>query len=378
MKNKLLVCAFALAALLTACRQHTDLTGIDSQIAQNTMLGYYAYIGIDSTNVATTLYEWNLANAGKGRVGYYRVASTGNGLDGDVTDSLVWDPATMAPDGLSMSVPVSLRKGGNKTLIWGDGVVHVDGYTTTSELISKATVLRSVSESFANFDFVHNDTTYYITSVMDTTYYLAWKTEVVYFSQDSIDIYKDYLILMADTLAWFNATYPDRAVPDTVRFAKNPQTSGQYKDLYKGLIPRAYEAQDIKEIKTNHGPLHIINSEMIFNRSAALANTGSYYFHEQIWSEECYTKPADTTAIHTDYESYVSDAKWTFSDFTNIKKFNVLFKGHWVMTLDEEIAGVAQPQDKMDKTDYFFEVPLAGFNKADGEVLSNDLKYKTK
>ena len=374
MKNKLLVCAFALAALLTGCRQHTDLSGIDSQIAQNTMLGYYACLSIDSTNVATTLYEWNLANNEQGRVGYYRVASTGNGLDGDVTDSLSWDPATMAPDGLSMSIPVSLRKGGNKTLIWSDGVVHVDDYTTTSELISKATVLRTIGASFANLDFVYNDTTYYITSVMDTTHYLAWKTEVLSWPQDSIDAYKQYLIDMADTIQWFNTTFPDKAVPDTVRFSTKKQSDG----TYKGVIPRSYEAEDIKEIKTNHGPLHILNAEMIYNRSAALANEGSYYFHEQTWTEEYYTKPTDTTAIYTNYESLVDDAKWTFSAITNVKKFNVTFKGHWHMTIDTEIGGVAEPQTVTDETNYFFEVQLAGYNKDEGEVVSNDLKYKLK
>lgn len=378
MKNKLLVCAFALAALLTGCRQHTDLSGIDSQIAQNTMLGYYACLSIDSTNVATTLYEWNLANNEQGRVGYYRVASTGNGLDGDVTDSLSWDPATMAPDGLSMSIPVSLRKGGNKTLIWSDGVVHVDGYTTTSELLSKATVLRNINKQFANLDFVYNDTTYYITTRMDTTDYLAWKTDIVYFTLDSIEAYKQFLIDMADTLHWFNATYPDRAVPDTVRFAKNPQTSGQYKGLYKGLVPLAYDAQDIKEIKTNHGPLHILNAEMIYNRSAALANEGSYYFHEQTWTQQCYTKPTDTTAIYTNYESLVDDAKWTLSSITNVKKFNVTFKGHWHMTMDTEKGGAAEPQTVMDETNYFFEVMLSGFVKEEGEIIANDVKYKLK
>ena len=374
MKNKLLVCVIAMAALLTGCKQHTDLTEIDSSIAQRTMLGFYAYLGIDSTNVASTLYEWNLANAEDGRVGYYRVASTGNGLDGDVTDSLTWDPAKMAPDGLSMSIPVSLRKGGNKELIWSDGVVHVDGYTTTDELISKATVLRTVGANFANLDFVYNDTTFYITSRMDTTYYLAWKTEVLSWPQDSIDAYKQYLIDMKDTLAWFNATYPDKAVPDTVRFSTKKQGDG----TYKGVIPRSYETADIKKIDTNHGPLHIINSEMIYNRSNDLVNDGSYYFHEQTWTEECYTKPTSKDAVHTDYESTVSDAKWTFSALTNVKKFNVTYKGHWLMTMDSEVAGEAQPQQKMDETDYFFEVSLAGFNKDEGVVTSNDLKYKTK
>jgi len=378
MKNKILLCVFAAVALLTGCRQQTDLTEINSNIAQRTMLGFYAYLGIDSTNVSTTLHEWNLANEDKGRVGYYRVASSGNGLDGDVTDSLTWDAAKMAPDGLSMSIPVSLRAGGNKTLIWSDGVVHVDGYTTTGELISKATILRTVAENFANLDFVYNDTTFYITSRLDTTYYLGWKTDVVYFSLDSIEAYKQYLIEMADTLKWFNTTFPSRAVPDTVRFAKNPQTSGQYKGLYKGLIPIANEEMAVQEIETNHGPLHIINSEMIFNRSAALVSDGSYYFHEQTWTEECYTKPTDKAAVHTNYEALLNDAKWTISALTNVKKFNVLFKGHWLMTSDVEVGGEAEPQTKMDVNNYFFELQLSSFNKTDGEVVLNELKYKTK
>lgn len=377
MKNKLLVCLFAAAALLTGCREHTDLTQIDSAIAQRTMLGYYAYLSIDSTQVATTLYEWNLADAGNGKNGYYRVASSGNGLDGDVTDSLVWGSAKMAADGLSMTIPVTLRQGGNKDLVWSDGVVHVDGYTTTGELISKASVLRSVNENFANFDFVHNDTSYYITTRLDTVYYLAWKTAVVNYTLEQIDSAKQALIAYADTLHWFNETYPDRAVPDTVRFSTKPQADG----TYKGQVSVPYEDSEINEIKTNHGPLHIINSEMIFNRTPALVayvNTGSYYIHEQTWTEECYTKPTDSLAIHEDYVASVTDANWTFSALTNIKKFNVTFKGHWVMTLDSEVAGVAKPQQKKDETDYFFEIPLAGFNRLDGEVVANDLKYKAK
>lgn len=380
MKNKLLVCAFAVAALLSSCQKKADLFEIDSRIAQKTLQGFYAYVGVDSVNMATTLHEWNLVDNENGRVGYYRVASTGNGLDGDVTDSLTWEPATMAEDGLSMKVPVTLKAGGAKQLVWSDGVISVDGYSTTGELLSKASILRSVGENLANLDFVYSDTSYYITSRNDTMPYLAWKTEVVYWPQDSIDAYKLYLIEMADTLAWFNANLPNGevAVPDTVRFGKNPQSSGQYKGLYKGLIPRAYETEVIRVIKTNHGPLHIINSEMIFNRSAALVNEGSFYFHEQTWSEECYTKPADTTAVHTDYLAQLSDAKWTLSALTNIKKFNILLKGHWQMNETGEKGGVAQTPKSEDKNGYFIELPLSAFNKTDGEVVLDEHKYKTK
>ena len=381
MKNKILLFAglvVAVGLLFSSCKKdNTDLYAIDSEIAQNTLLGYYIFIDVDSAAMSTTLHEWYLAvDSLQNRVGYYRVASTGNGKDDDTTTKLTWKEPTMSEDKLSMSIPVTVGKK-EKVLVWHDGVVTVDGYTTEKDLISVADVLRAVNENLLKFDFVYDDTTSYITSRKDTTYFLGWKTEVVYWPQDSIDAYKQFLIANADTLKWFNETYPTKAVPDTVRFAANPQTSGKYKDLYKGLIPRSFNTFEEKTIKTNHGPLHILNSEIVFNRKGS-ENTGLYTFYEKTWTEECYTKPKDKKAEQTDYTYTITDAKWTPIAFTNVKKFTVLFKGKMHMTMESYIGGKKQPVTTMDEKDYFFELPLSGFNKEDGEVTSNEHKYKNK
>lgn len=373
MKNKFLLCACMVAltaAMFTSCKKHTDLTESMETIARKNLPGIYAYVGVDRENVSTTLYEWALDDNQGDKKGYYRIASTGNGLDSDTTINLTWAEASMNSEGNAMIIPVELPKT-HKDLVWNDGVVEVDGYVTYKSLISVADVLRTVHGTFANLDLVHNDTVDYITSRMDTLIYLAWKTQVVSYTQEQIDSAKNAMIEYADTLAWFNATYPSRAVPDTVRFSTKPQADG----TYKGQVSVPYEDMDIKEIKTNHGHLHIVNSRIIVNR-VGLVNTGSYYFHEQTWTEECYTKPTTKQAVYTDYVSDLSGAKWTPSAFTNAKKFNILFKGKRDMTLISKVAGEDQKPEEMHETDYFFELPFYNYNKEDGEIMLDGRKYK--
>lgn len=360
---------------LAACQKtsNEDLMALNGQIANNTLQGIYTYIAVDSAAMSTTLYEWELTKSDAGaKSGAYRVAATGNGLDQNTEDALTWDEATMSADGLSMNIPV-IVKGESKNLLWHDGVVTVDGYTTGKDLISKVSVLRSVHDNFANLDFVYNDTASYITTHKDTTYYLAWKTEVVSWPQDSIDNYKAYLITMADTLKWFNETYPNQAVPDTVRFSTKKQADG----TYKGQISRAYETMDVKDIETNHGPLTIINSEMVYNR-VGTANTGSFTLHNQTWTEKCYTKPTDTAAVQIDELLNITNAKWTPVEYTNIKKFVILIKGkaHRVLTVTKGGEVVSTKDENLD--DFYYTVPLSAFNKTDGEVTFQEHKYKTK
>lgn len=367
------------AMVFTSCKKQEDLYAIDAQIAENSILKdgtsprLYIYIDVDSAAMNTTLYEWSFVNDSLGRGGYYRVASTGNGLDGDVTTPITWSKATMSEDGLSMSIPVKV---GDKELVlkWQDGVLITPDYTTERNIISVADVLRAVNTNFANLDLVYNDTSYYITSRFDTTYYLAWKTEVVYYTQEQIDSAKAALIALADTLHWFNETYPSLAVPDTVRFSTKQQGDG----TYKGQVSVPYETSKVEEIKTNHGPLYILNSEMLFGREADFSNDGLYYFHEQTWTEEFYDDPTSEFAIHTDLEALLDDAKWTPVSFVNIKKFNILLKGEWTMALRSSIGGVEQEPVLENKEGYFLELPLSGFNRLDGEVVLDEHKYKTK
>ena len=377
MKNKFTLCACALAmvaALLTSCKDKTDILATEAEIAQKTFPGIYAFVGVDSVNVSTNMYEWALLNEGGKKTGYYRYAATGNMADADVTTNLTWSDATMAENMLSMTIPVDLEDKTHKDLIWNDGVVHVDGYTTAKNLISMVDVLRRLHDEFANYDFVYNDTTNYITITLDTIVYLAWTTKVVNYTQDQIDSAKQAMILYHDTIAWFNATYPERAVPDTVRFSTKQQGDG----TYKGQVSVPFEETKVNKIEHNHGPLHIINSEILFARDAQGATSGSYVFHEQTWTEECYDDPTSEKAIYEDYTSTISNAKWTFSAFTNAKKFNTVFKGNWDMTLNYTEGGVPQTPTEMHETDYFFELQFSNFNKTDGTIMLDGHKYKAK
>lgn len=371
------VAAVSLIAVigLVACRNDkTDLYAIDANLAQKTLLGIYPYVGVDSVNMNTTIHEWKLENsAEKGRTGYYKVAATGNGVDTDTESPVTWAEAALAADGLSMLIPVTVN-GEQKELKWHDGVVEVDGYVTSKSVISVTSTLRAIHADFANLDFVYDDTVSYKTSRLDTTYYLAWKTEVVSFTQDSIDWYKQFMIDNHDTLMWFNATYPDKAVPDTVRFSTKQQGNG----TYKGQISRAYEAMNIQTIVTNHGPLDIVNSEMVFNR-VGNSNTGSYRMHTVSYTEEWYTNPASDKAVMIEEVYELANAKWTPSAFTNVKKFDILMRGDaTVSVLSKKYDGTVIKQEDYTEAGAFHTVSLSAFNSADGEVTSDELKYKTK
>lgn len=379
MKNKLTLCLCALAlvsSVFTSCKKDTDILDIESQIAQKNFPGVYYYLGIDSVNVSTTLKEWGILKNGETKNGYYRIATTGNMSDLDTVNNLTWLDASFAPDGLSMIIPVDLKNPkAHKELVWRDGVIGVDGYVTTKSLISQADNLRALHNDFANYDFVFNDTSYYITTAYDTVVYLAWKTQVVSYTQEQIDSAKQAMIFYHDTIAWFNATYPERAVPDTVRFSSKKQSD----NTYKGQVSVPFEETKINEIKTNHGPLKIINSEIIFARDASSgATSGSYVYHEQIWTEEFYDDPTSTKARHEDISRNMSNARWTFSSFTNAKKFNTLFKGNWDVICNITIGGVPQTPEEMHKVDYFYELAFSNFNKVDGDIMLDGHKYKTK
>ncbi|MBR6065103.1 MAG: hypothetical protein IKP57_01605 [Paludibacteraceae bacterium] len=379
MKNKLTLCLCALAlvsSVFTSCKKDTDILDIESQIAQKNFPGVYYYLGIDSVNVSTTLKEWGILKNGETKNGYYRIATTGNMSDMDTVNNLTWLDASFAPDGLSMIIPVDLKNPkAHKELVWRDGVIGVDGYVTTKSLISQADNLRALHNDFVNYDFVFNDTSYYITTAYDTVVYLAWKTQVVSYTQEQIDSAKQAMILYHDTIAWFNATYPERAVPDTVRFSSKKQSD----NTYKGQVSVPFEETKINEIKTNHGPLKIINSEIIFARDASSgATSGSYVYHEQIWTEEFYDDPTSTKARYEDVSRNMSNARWTFSSFTNAKKFNTLFKGNWDVICNITIGGVPQTPEEMHKVDYFYELAFSNFNKVDGDIMLDGHKYKTK
>ncbi len=376
MKNKLLVFAFACAVLgLIGCRKEkTDIFEVSTQIAQNTLQGIYVYIDVDSTKMSTTLQEWKLTeNATDGKTGYYRIVSTGCGENSNVQTPLSWEPATMTENHQTMVIPVKIGEE-NLKMNWTGGVLDFGEYVTYKSLISIADLLLNFSEKFANVTFVINDTTNYLTIKKDTIPYLAWRTEVVNFTQDSIDAYKQFLLTMADTLAWFNENYPTQAVPDTVRFSTKQQSNG----TYKGQISRPYETIRIKLDTTNHGPLEIFNGELICNQSADLDNTGSFSFHKRTWTEEFYDKPASDKAQSYDSLYVVPNAKWTMTSFTNAKKFDVMLNGDAQVKVVATKAGKTTSSEDVTKPAAFTTLQLSAFSAEDGVVTLNDKKFTLK
>lgn len=379
MKNKLLVFAFVCAMLgLMGCRnEKTDIFEVSTQIAQNTLQGTYVYIDVDSTKMSTTLQEWKLTeNATDGKTGYYRIASTGCGEDSDLQTPLSWEPATMTENHQTMIIPVKIGDEDMK-LNWTGGVLDFGEYATFKSLISIADLLLNFREKFANVTFVFNDTTPYLTVDRDTIPYLAWKTEVVNFTQDSIDWYKQFLLDMADTLAWFNATYPMQAVPDTVRFSTNQQANG----TYKGQISRPYETTRIEADTTNHGPLEIINGELICERQSAqvgVENNGSFSFRQRTWTKEFYDSPASPKAQSYDSLFEISNAKWTMTSFTNAKKFDVLFKGNTIIKVAATEAGNDTRDGKPQEANNFTLLQFSAYNADEGVVMLFDKKFTLK
>lgn len=383
MKNKLLVFALVCTTLgLVGCRkERTDIFEVNTQIAQKSLQGFYDYVDVDSVKMSTTLYEWYLTeSAADGKSGYYRVAATGNGLDADSRISLTWEPAVMAKDQLSMTIPAKVG-GKDMELLWKSGVLVIDDYTTYKSLNSVGDLMRSLHSDFANVTFIINDTTDYLTFHRDTIPYLGWEPKVVYWDQDTISAYKDYLLTVKDTIQWFNETIikdKSKYVPDTVNFKKTPEASGKNKGLYKGLVPLSFKSKLITVDTINHGPLEIINGEIVCNRSATMENTGSFYFHKQTWTEDFYDNPASPKAQTLDSLYTVSNAKWTMSGFTNAKKFDVLVKGDKQLKVYATEAGKVVRNETKNASNDFTVLPISAYTAEDGELMLFDYKYTLK
>lgn len=368
--------AFAMVAVLglVGCQQKEDLFGLEAQIAEKSLQGFYAYVDVDLENMTTTLYEWKFEDGAAGKVGYYRVVATGNGVDQNgAEDSLTWEAPIYSEDKLSMTIPVTL-KGEKKELIWSDGVITVDGYTTTKYVISMANVLRAVNDNFANVTYVINDTTWVIEELVDSVYFLSWKTQVTNLTQDSIDAYKQYLLTMKDTIAWFNKNYPTSKVPDTIRVAPKQQADG----TYKVVVPVATEDMAIELDTIVYGPSQIVDAELVMNRTEK-ENTGSYSFRMQTFTDDFYHNPEEKTAQSYDSLYVLKDVIWTPVSFSNNKKFVVMATGNQNIEVKAQQAGTSTKDEKDEKEDVVKSLSISNFSTAgEGTLDLEGYSYELK
>jgi hypothetical protein len=375
------VLAVAVIGLVACQNDNTDLFAIDSNLANKQMKKhpFYCYVRVDSVLMNTTMYEWNLTENEAGeQVGYYRVATTGNGLDSDATDSLTWN-AVMSEDGLSMLVSAELKEAGRKELVWRNGVVEADGYATSWFDISEAKVLRTLHDIFYNIKFVVNDTTPSLFYDKKVFKYLHWTQVQAYLSLDSINAYDAWLMDYKDTIAWFNNSVYCKGNPvvDYVKHGKNPQASGQYKGLYLCVLPLSKEEKLILTDTIVLGPARIVNSEMNYN----LVNgeyKGDYVCRIQEWSQDYYMDPAEPTATWLDSTYSIVDAIWTPSEYINTTTFTVLMKGHETTHVQASKAGKETKNVSTDKAVAFHPIALKEYDRADSipTIKVGDIIYK--
>ena len=372
--------AAGLLSGLSSCRdEKKDAVDISNGIALKTMVGTYVYSSANKEDMTLSIYEWRLDdNTTDGKVGYYRVVRTGNGVEEDTTDSLIWS-ATPAEDNLSMQVS-AVFENQKQDLTWKNGVLYLDDYTTAKTAGSQATYLRTLNDQFANVTYAYNDTTYVMK--LDTVYYLAWKTNVVFaLPEDTTakiqELYDTYIKGKEDTLQWFLNEFPNAGIPSQITVADQPSSRGINKGNYGITYPESY--QTFKMDLVNVGYKRIVNSEMVFNR-ADKKNTGSFSYQERNWSDDCYFNPEVETAVYTDSLFEVTDAVWSPVAITNARKFDVALYGTRHVERSITVAGEVQTPEQAlpEDQEVLFQMPFASWNTSDGSIEYNETKYKLK
>ncbi len=361
---------------LSSCRdEKKDAVDISNGIALKTMVGTYVYSSANKEDMTLSIYEWRLDdNTTDGKVGYYRVVRTGNGVEEDTTDSLIWS-ATPAEDNLSMQVS-AVFENQKQDLTWKNGVLYLDDYTTAKTAGSQATYLRTLNDQFANVTYAYNDTTYVMK--LDTVYYLAWKTNVTFVKpQDTAAIvaklYQDNIEGKEDTLAWFLATYPNAGIPAGITVADKASSKGTYGITYL----ESYETFRMDLVSVGYGS--IINTEMTFNR-VDKKNTASYTYRMRSWTNDYYFNPDEVTAIHTDSLFSITNAVWSPVAVTNARKFEVALYGTRHVEKSITVAGEVQTPEQAlpEDQEVLFQMPFASWNTSDGSIEYNETKYKLK
>lgn len=348
------------AIALVGCKQDgMDINESNRQLAQKGLVGTYVYVDVDSVQMSTTLHEWNLTEKADARTGYYRLVATGNGLDRDSSVTLTWEPAVMGENYLYVTVPVMMETDVQKDLIWANGVVNVDGYETEKFLISEATVLRKLHDSFKDLTFEVNDTTPAIFLDRAIIKYLVWNTEQrKNVTVDSVNAYNEYLKQYKDTIAWYNEKFKE-SIPDTVKGKPNAQ------GIYKvAIFPVCSEKKETVTDTIKYGPAKIVTGKMVYNVENGVYK-GSYQLHIEEWSLDYYMDPLEPTATWSDSTYAITDAIWTPSHYINSATFSVLFKGHETVKMRYEEAGVEKKNYTLDEADVYHTVDLKEYETLD-------------
>ena len=375
MKNNL----FKLTALLVvvvglaACQRDVDVLGISTGLALENMPGYYTLTEVDSATMTVVKTECYLAKRVNGiGNGHYRVSKSGMCTTTDVEKSITWD-AVMAENKLSMTTTIAFEDGETKVLRWSEGVLH-DGenvYQKTGS--SSISSLKTIYEDLANTEFEIDKKAYY--PHPDTIEFLAWKTDVTYFAPEDTaaqkQTYLDELVPYMDTIKWYvqnigqvGTVYVDSVTGELMNLvvvSPQPASRGANKGKHGITHVVMIDTLQTRVDQVNDRPKEITYSTLAFKR-AGETNTGSYVYHHQTWTEECYTDPTSPAAIATDSTYTIDASAWAITAVTSNDIFDVLFKG----------------LENGKTPNAFNTVSVSEYNRDKGELVVGTLKYLLK
>ena len=360
MKNKF----FKLTALwmvvvgLAACQSNENILPIAENLANQTLLGFYAYTTLDSASMQTTSEEYYLKRDENGdQKGRYRICVIGNGAELDTPSDYTW-VSKMADDQMSMLIKAILEQGSvEKNVIWQDGIVKDGDHWFDKNLggVSSIDVLKTIyKEQLTNVVLEVADTSFY-DHYVDCPY-LEWK------SANTKNVLKDdtarlkaekfaELWAQKDTIIWYLKNKTQNGYIGTRTHYANIDGRDTIIDLvYIGGSGEKFTLWYIKsqenkgntqadQIKVYDWPSKITNSKMEFNRNGML-NTASYSWHKVEYSEGHYLRPGTFNDSGTDSLYTFAATQWVVSDFVNMAKFDVLMRGSGDSTISKIDKGV--------------------------------------
>ena len=397
--------AFVLVLVsLAGCKKDVDVIGISDNLANKTMLGYYTYTVLDSTNMQTSKKEYFLDRDDAGnQKGYYRESKAGNGVSTDENIPMTWE-AVMAEDRLSMTVTATLQGGKSKSFKWADGIIYEDGNSFAKSManLSNIDVQNKIYSQISNGEFEVADTTFY--DHQEKRYYLGWKTDIDVAATEGEantkaqaiidDLEKNY----HDTIVWYLRTKAKdhkigtyAQIGDTI--VKGEDTTfvlvglAVVEPLKEGGFAITYvkkKTGEFEYVQINDRPSKIVYSSLIF-KDADNKKSGSYKWQKSEFSKEHYTKPGGAKDTSLDSLVVFTATEWAVPDFTNQAKFEVLFHGSGDSTITATKAG-AETQEKMPMKEKYFVLPLSGYTEKKNkegkllyiEVTMGNLKYRKK
>jgi len=309
---------------LVACKEDKNIMDTMFKSADENMSGMYVYLAADTTTLVTSICQRTLSATDF--TGKYEYARIGNNASETSQYEFTWKKVDFSSDGLYINFLANSTQKGTEKLRWGSkSVFEADGKCLTNSLLDSYSMYTSFyAKQGANENWYHSDTTIWEDEVKQA--YLAWNmTTYKKIDQDSLQRLKDYFAQdwVKDTIAWYNKTFRETAVPplanipDTVRVVKT----------YADKTVNAYAPRSsVDTIKTRVfiGYKDINTYSLLLARDAQGVNKADLKNTFTSYEKEYYTEK-DPSRMTERIDEF-ANANWFVLSMINTKKFNLYLK----------------------------------------------------